>query len=109
MTLPPYPSTPQDGGQGAAVDNPYARLDPRDALHPPPAPRVHERAWPLRTWLVVIIVVLSGLGLAASSVAVSSIMREVTYSRVDEDLINSLGGWARSSEYFFMAMASASA
>ncbi|AJK69713.1 sensor histidine kinase [Corynebacterium marinum] len=100
MTLPPYPSTPQDGGQGAAVDNPYARLDPRDALHPPPAPRVHERAWPLRTWLVVIIVVLSGLGLAASSVAVSSIMREVTYSRVDEDLINSLGGWAKSSELF---------
>lgn len=102
MTLPPYPSTPPAGGPGTAppVDNPYAKLDPRDALHPPPAPRVHERAWPLRTWLVVIIVVLSGLGLAASSVAVSSIMREVTYSRVDEDLINSLGGWAKSSEIF---------
>ncbi|WP_417291730.1 sensor histidine kinase [Corynebacterium nasicanis] len=49
---------------------------------------------------MVIIVLLSGLGLAASSVAVSSIMREVMYSRVDEDLVNSLGGWARSSEIF---------
>ena len=102
MTLPPYPSQPHPGGPGAAppVDNPYARPDPRDALHKPPEPRVPERAWPLRTWLVVIIVVLSGLGLAASSVAVSSIMREVTYSRVDEDLVNSLGGWAKSSEIF---------
>ncbi|QGU05504.1 sensor histidine kinase [Corynebacterium comes] len=82
------------------MDNPYAKLDPRETLHAPPPPQVPERAWPLRTWLVVIIVVLSGLGLAASSVAVSSIMREVTYSRVDEDLVNSLSGWARSSEIF---------
>ncbi len=71
-----------------------------EPLHAYPTPQPTKRAWPLRTWLVVIIVLLSGLGLAASSVAVSSIMREVMYSRVDEDLINSLGGWARSSEIF---------
>lgn len=91
MTLPPYPSYPA---------SPEPPPEPRDALYPPVETQVPERAWPLRTWLVVIIVLLSGLGLAASSVAVSSIMREVMYSRVDEDLVNSLGGWARSSEIF---------
>ncbi len=49
---------------------------------------------PLRTWLVVIIVVVSGLGLAASSVAVSSIMKEVLYARVDDDLHEALDTWA---------------
>lgn len=91
MTLPPYPSYPA---------TPEPPPEPRDALYPPVDTQVPERAWPLRTWLVVIIVLLSGLGLAASSVAVSSIMREVMYSRVDEDLVNSLGGWARNSEIF---------
>lgn len=111
MTLPPYPASSGPASSGPAAGgpdeapappgaNPYAQHDPRDSLHSPPAPNVPERAWPLRTWLVVIIVVMSGLGLAASSVAVSSTMREVTFSRVDEDLINSLGGWARSSEIF---------
>ncbi|WP_042440165.1 sensor histidine kinase [Corynebacterium halotolerans] len=58
------------------------------------------RSMPLRTWLVVIIVAVSGLGLAASSVAVSSIMKEVVYSRVDDDLVASLDGWASSSAIF---------
>ena len=97
MTLPSYPPYPSEPDEEPAA--PGSRSGP-EALYPPPAPDIPERAWPLRTWLVVIIVVLSGLGLAASSVAVSSIMRGVIYSRVDEDLIASLGGWARNSEIF---------
>ena len=99
MTLPPYPPYPAASDPDPAP--PTSRAQRRqEALYPQPEPDIPDRAWPLRTWLVVIIVLLSGLGLAASSVAVSSIMREVIYSRVDEDLINSLGGWARNSEIF---------
>ncbi|HKM25178.1 MAG TPA: hypothetical protein VJY40_06025, partial [Corynebacterium sp.] len=97
--MPPYPPYPAASDPDPAP--PTSRAQRRqEALYPQPEPDIPDRAWPLRTWLVVIIVLLSGLGLAASSVAVSSIMREVIYSRVDEDLINSLGGWARNSEIF---------
>ena len=94
----------QDGPRaGEAIPNPYRdhALPAQDEA--PAAPRTRWtriQMLPLRTWLVVIIVVVSGLGLAASSVAVSSIMRDVMYSRVDDDLIASLDGWASSSEIF---------
>ncbi|SQG65383.1 two-component system sensor kinase [Corynebacterium renale] len=58
------------------------------------------RGVPLRVWLVFVMVVMSGLGLVVSSVAVASVMREVVYSRVDTELKNSLDGWASSSELF---------
>lgn len=59
-----------------------------------------SRNVPLRTWLVVLIISISGLGLTASAVAVSSIMSEVVYTRIDEDLESSLDGWASSTEIF---------
>lgn len=59
-----------------------------------------SRTLPLRTWLVVLIISISGLGLSASAVAVSSIMKESVYTRIDEDLHSSLDGWASSSEIF---------
>ncbi|QGU08254.1 putative sensor histidine kinase TcrY [Corynebacterium occultum] len=59
-----------------------------------------SRTIPLRTWLVVLIISISGLGLAASAVAVSSIMKESVYTRIDDELHSSLDGWASSSEIF---------
>lgn len=59
-----------------------------------------SRTIPLRTWLVVLIISISGLGLAVSAVGVSSIMKESVYTRIDEDLQSSLVGWASSSELF---------
>lgn len=50
---------------------------------------------PLRNWLVVIVVAVSALGLTVSSVAVSSLMRDVIYSNVDEDLSQAASGWAQ--------------
>ena len=64
------------------------------------ASRARPRAMPLRTWLVVLIVVVSGLGLAGSAVAVSSVMRDVLYNRVDEDLREATLGWAQNKELF---------
>lgn len=57
-----------------------------------------RRSLTLRTWLVILIVAISGAGLAGSAMAVSSIMAEVIYSRVDEDLYSAAGGWARDVE-----------
>lgn len=101
------------------LPNPYAGRslsDPADSGHPQPVDqpaaataagtRPRERKFsissnvPLRTWLVVLIISISGLGLAASALAVSSIMREVAYTRIDEDLESSLDGWASSTEIF---------
>ena len=56
--------------------------------------RTRPLAMPLRTWLVVIVVAVSGLGLALSAVAVSSLMRDVIYTSVDEDLRQASSGWA---------------
>lgn len=91
MTIPPYPAseTGTDYGRGDLTAESTTwnfRLGHRDL--------------PLRTWLVIIIVLISGLGLAGSSVAVSSIMREVTYAQVDDELINSASGWARNEGIF---------
>lgn len=57
-----------------------------------------RRSLTLRTWLVLLIVGISGAGLAGSAMAVSSIMAEVIYSRVDEDLYTAANGWARDVE-----------
>lgn len=54
----------------------------------------------LRTWLVVLTVLVSAFGLFASSFAVYSVMREVFYQRVDDDLTQSMAGWAQNSELF---------
>ena len=48
------------------------------------------KALPLRTWLLVLMVLVSGIGLAMSSLAVSSIMRNVLYTRVDTELNDAL-------------------
>ncbi|MCF4007132.1 HAMP domain-containing histidine kinase [Corynebacterium uropygiale] len=58
------------------------------------------RSVPLRTWLVILMVATCGLGILASSAMVSSVMKDDIYQRVDEDLYNSLHGWARDSELF---------
>lgn len=54
----------------------------------------------LRTWLVVLTVLVSAFGLFASSFAVYSVMRGVFYERVDDDLVQSMNGWAQNSELF---------
>ncbi|GEA41884.1 two-component system sensor kinase [Corynebacterium striatum] len=53
------------------------------------------KAMPLRTWLLVLMVLVSGLGLAGSSLAVSSIMTDVMYANVDEQLKEATNGWVR--------------
>lgn len=58
-------------------------------------PRMQRpKALPLRTWLVLAVVVVSALGLAFSSLAVSSIMRNVLFSNVDQELVEATNGWA---------------
>lgn len=58
------------------------------------------RRVPLRVWVVVLIVTISGAGLVVSSLAVTSTMRDVIYSRVDEELQSSMDGWANNSGLF---------
>lgn len=48
----------------------------------------------LRTLLVLLVLSISGAGLAASSTVVESIMKDYIYSKVDEDLDQALNGWA---------------
>ncbi|APT85457.1 histidine kinase [Corynebacterium aquilae DSM 44791] len=55
---------------------------------------------PLRTLLLVVVVVLSGVGMGAASVAVDGIMRDFVYSRVDEELLDAANGWARRGDFF---------
>ena len=62
------------------------------------------QAMPLRTWLVVLLVVVSGLGLVSASVAVSAAMRDVLYNRVDEELHDAEAGWARTANIFGVDM-----
>lgn len=57
-----------------------------------------SRTIPLRTWLVVLIISISGLGLGGSSIAVSAIMSDVVYSPIDEDLRSAVDGWASGSD-----------
>lgn len=62
------------------------------------------QAMPLRTWLVVLLVVVSGLGLISASVAVSAVMRDVLYNQVDDELIEAENGWARTANIFGVDM-----
>lgn len=62
------------------------------------------QAMPLRTWLVVLLVVVSGLGLISASVAVSAVMRDVLYNRVDDELMEAEDGWARTANIFGVDM-----
>ncbi|GGG80441.1 sensor histidine kinase [Corynebacterium pelargi] len=89
-----------------SVANPYA-----SAVVDPPAKKRRKgsgqapkqaglKAVPLRLGLTIIIVVVSGLGLAASSVAVNRTMVELVYSRIDADLERGLGGWASQDSLF---------
>ncbi|WP_376752386.1 sensor histidine kinase [Corynebacterium flavescens] len=82
----PNPAALTDNG---GADNGGAEAWKRRMQRPKP------KAMPLRTWLVVLLVVVSGLGLAVSSLAVSSIMRDVLYSRVDDELQDATQTWAR--------------
>lgn len=59
-----------------------------------------KRVLNLQTWLVVIIVVISSIGLFASSLAVTTIMRGVLLDRVDADLSASAAGWTQNPELY---------
>ncbi|MGK2855230.1 MAG: hypothetical protein ACSLE3_14195, partial [Microbacteriaceae bacterium] len=50
---------------------------------------------PLRVGLVAATLVLVGLGLLASGVAVTSIMRHTEIQRIDQTLLEASSGWAR--------------
>lgn len=54
----------------------------------------------LRFLILMLIILISGAGLFGSSIAVSQIMRDAVYGRVDEELHDSLGGWANNAEIF---------
>ncbi|MEJ4126001.1 HAMP domain-containing sensor histidine kinase [Corynebacterium marquesiae] len=60
------------------------------------------QAMPLRTWLVILLVVVSGLGITGSSFAVNSIMRNVLFNNVDDELRSASTTWARdiSNDFF---------
>ncbi|MGA9376699.1 MAG: sensor histidine kinase [Mycobacterium sp.] len=56
---------------------------------------VFGRGVPLRVGLVAATLVLVGLGLLASGVAVTSLMRHTEIQRIDQTLLEASGGWAR--------------
>ncbi|WP_080796666.1 sensor histidine kinase [Corynebacterium pacaense] len=60
--------------------------------------RAAGRTIPLRTRIILLVVGIAGLGLFVNAVAVSSLMREVSYSRVDQDLETAMNSWARTVE-----------
>ncbi|MGU3499943.1 sensor histidine kinase [Mycobacterium sp. C31M] len=55
----------------------------------------HRRGVPLRVGLVAATLVLVAIGLLASGIAVTSIMRHTEIERVDDTLLEASGGWAR--------------
>lgn len=57
------------------------------------------RNMPLRTTLVLIVVFIAGCGLSLSAVVVTSIMRDFTVTRVDEDLLKASQGWAARNDF----------
>ncbi len=54
-----------------------------------------RRGIPLRVGLVAATLVLVGLGLLASGIAVTSLMRHTEIQRIDQTLLEASGGWAR--------------
>lgn len=67
--------------------------------------RAGRRAVNLQTWLVVIIIVVSSVGLVASALATTAVMREVLLQRVDADLTASVGGWTQDPDIYQSAPA----
>lgn len=59
-----------------------------------------RRAVNLQTWLVVIIIGVSSVGLVGSSLATTAVMRHVLLDRVDSDLVTSVGGWTQDPDIF---------
>ncbi|WP_304106030.1 cell wall metabolism sensor histidine kinase WalK [Mycolicibacterium bacteremicum] len=55
----------------------------------------YRRGVPLRVGLVAATLVLVAIGLLASGIAVTSIMRHTEIERVDDTLLEASGGWAR--------------
>ena len=55
---------------------------------------------PLRVALLFVTVIVAGVGLLASAVAIQQAMYEVAFSRVDEDLEWGLKGWARNEQLY---------
>lgn len=94
MTKEP-PSNPSPGPSAVT-----AAGGPGVPAHRRRAFRSKPKAMPLRTWLMILLVIISGLGMGASSLAVSTVMRDVFYNRVDKELYEALGGWAQSSDLF---------
>ncbi|MEH3130455.1 MAG: HAMP domain-containing sensor histidine kinase [Mycolicibacterium neoaurum] len=60
----------------------------------------YRRAVPLRVGLVAATLVLVALGLLASGIAVTSIMRHTEIKRVDDTLLEASGGWAQAPHAF---------
>ncbi len=56
---------------------------------------MRRRGIPLRVGLVAATLVLVGLGLLASGIAVTSLMRHTEIQRIDQTLLEASGGWAR--------------
>lgn len=54
----------------------------------------------LQTWLLVILISLSAIGLALTAGAVSWVMRGVLYDRVDADLVASVEGWTQDPDIY---------
>ena len=57
------------------------------------------KALPLQTWLVLIVVLVSALGLSASAFAVNGIMRDFAYSNVDNKLQQASKSWLDRGEF----------
>ena len=80
-----------------APDNPYVQV-----AADPPVGRFRQiaRGVPLRTRIILLVVGIAGLGLLVNAIAVSSLMREVSYSRVDQELESAMNSWAQTAELF---------
>lgn len=83
-------------------DNPYATLVQETAEEDPEVNRFRQagRTIPLRARIILLVVGIAGLGLLVNAVAVSSLMREVSYSRLDQELETAMSSWARTVELF---------
>ena len=55
---------------------------------------------PLRVSLLFVTIIVAGVGLLASAVAIQQAMYEVAFSRVDDDLEWGLKGWARNEQLY---------
>lgn len=77
-----------------APDSPHVQAPPVSRL------RQAARSIPLRTRIILLVVGIAGLGLLFNAIAVSSLMREVSYSRVDQELESAVNSWAPTVEIF---------